>query len=860
LGAVSSPLDHGDGTYTATYTGAETPGRAKITATSESGKSGTTTIQLDGVDGVDGEKSKFKIFGSAAAQTGQPVSIEVLLVTTRGAPLSRRRVDLKIEPNADVQIKSAEKTNLEGKTIITFTAGTAGIYTLKGRSGKTILDGNLAAIFTGDPVVLPEMEGVEIISIPDPALRKVLESALHKWPGGDIIREHLEDLKTLSLAGKEIRDWTGLEYCISLQQLDLSNHQLQDLTSLPWAQLTRLTQLNLSNNQISDFSLLSNLASLQSLDLSHNQIYELSALVGLTYLGQLKLNHNQISDLTPLAKLPNLTQLYLGSGQKEQQNLVRDLKPLQNLPSLQELYLSGNQINNIGPIASLPALKSLELYHNPLNKSALLIHIPALEERKVTVSHNSSAPLSTTISGGTVQNGDQEVEVELLNQKGIVLQFSDKVSPGQVELKAKEGEALTVQAKWEEDQLTLNLPANQTFGYQTTYIIRLTGVKDADGIALEGDQVTFTTKAEVRLNPTFTLSASRPQQSANPGQQATYTLSLQGVDGFEETVKLSTTQTPANVTTGFDNSSIQLKAEQDKQPAKLVLTLPEDIAVETYPFTVLATSGGLSQNISLKLKVELPPSRVASLRLQAEPDQLTADGVSTSIITVTAKDDQGRALRGETLTLLASSGQVSDLVENKETATYTATYTAGSKVEQVTLTVVARNDKKGAIKLNLIEKPKIAPSFAISSLKAEQTGNPGGYISYLVKLEGKDGFADQVTLFATDLPEGISATFDPKEISLSTEDVLHTSQMTLTVGTAVEAYDYEITVLGTSSAGSTKKLTLTAKVESTDLELSTLTLIAKPKQVLLGQGLEVLGQLVILSESAEVKPEGLTIS
>ena len=234
-----------------------------------------------------------------------------------------------------------------------------------------------------------------------------------------------------------------------------------------------------------------------------------------------------------MAKLPNLTQLYLGSGQKEQQNLVRDLKPLQNLPSLQELYLSGNQINNIGPIASLPALKSLELYHNPLNKSSLLIHIPALEERKVTVSHNSSAPPSTTISGGTVQNGDQEVEVELLNQKGIVFQFSDKVSPGQVELKAKEGEALTVQAKWEEDQLTLNLPANQTFGYQTTYIIRLTGVKDADGIALEGGQVTFTTKAEVILNPTFTLSASQPQQSANPGQKATYTLSLQGLTALK---------------------------------------------------------------------------------------------------------------------------------------------------------------------------------------------------------------------------------------------------------------------------------------------------------------------------------------
>ena len=52
---------------------------------------------------------------------------------------------------------------------------------------------------------------------------------------------------------------------------------------------------------------------------------------------------------------------------------------------------------------------------------------------------------------------------------------------------------------------------------------------------------------------------------------------------------------------------------------------------------------------------------------------------------------------------------------------------------------------------------------------------------------------------------------------------------------------------------------LKAKLESTDLELTTLTLIIKPKEVQLGEALEVLGQVVTLSESAVEMPENTTI-
>ena len=109
-----------------------------------------------------------------------------------------------------------------------------------------------------------------------------------------------------------------------------------------------------------------------------------------------------------------------------------------------------------------------------------------------------------------------------------------------------------------------------------------------------------------------------------------------------------------------------------------------------------------------------------------------------------------------------------------------------TKALQVIITAKASNGKTGTLKLALTEKPKVTPTFTVSSLKPELIGNPGGTVSYLVKLEGKDKFADTVTLFATDLPKGVQADFDPKEVTLSAEDALKTSQVTLTVEKDIE--------------------------------------------------------------------------
>ena len=133
--------------------------------------------------------------------------------------------------------------------------------------------------------------------------------------------------------------------------------------------------------------------------------------------------------------------------------------------------------------------------------------------------------------------------------------------------------------------------------------------------------------------------------------------------------------------------------------------------------------------------------------------------------TQATKDAEGIIQAGEKITLTTNNGQISTPQE-KADGTYTATYTASTKALQVIITAKARNGKTGTLKLALTERPKVTPTFTVSSLKPELTGNPGGTISYLVKLEGKDKFADTVTLFATDLPKGIQATFDPKEVTM----------------------------------------------------------------------------------------------
>jgi hypothetical protein len=144
--------------------------------------------------------------------------------------------------------------------------------------------------------------------------------------------------------------------------------------------------------------------------------------------------------------------------------------------------------------------------------------------------------------------------------------------------------------------------------------------------------------------------------------------------------------------------------------------------------------------------------------------------------------------------------------------------------------------------------PAPTAELIVSALNTELTGTAGGFATYLITLEGKEGFAGNVKLFSSDLPPNVEAVFKPRVVSLSETELLATSQLTLTIPTDIAPHDYPFTVLAVPDSGETKELTMILKIEEV-LAITSLTLNLHPTAARFMEELNVLGQLISLSET-----------
>ncbi|HUT56014.1 MAG TPA: leucine-rich repeat domain-containing protein [bacterium] len=129
----------------------------------------------------------------------------------------------------------------------------------------------------------------------------------------------------------DVEHLEGIEFCVNLQDLNLSGGRISDLH--PLGDLKSLRELNLSNNLILSVEPLSGLTALESLDLGLNLIRDLRPLAGLTKLRELALYGNRIFDLRPLAGMTQMRILDLSA------NPLFDLGPLSHLKNLESLAL-----------------------------------------------------------------------------------------------------------------------------------------------------------------------------------------------------------------------------------------------------------------------------------------------------------------------------------------------------------------------------------------------------------------------------------------------------------------------------------------------------------------------------------------
>ena len=207
----------------------------------------------------------------------------------------------------------------------------------------------------------------QIVNIPDPNLRAVIENALGKVSSATITTADMATLTELTARNANISDLTGLEHA------------------------THLIRLELVGNNISVVSVLANLTNLESLFLDNNRISDIPPLAGLTKLTRLGLGGNNISDISALADLTDLTWLRLGD------NYISDISPLASLTRLTWMDFTLNNISDISPLVENTGMGSGDqvlLNDNPLNSSSIKTHIPTLQGREVTVEFENTANLN----------------------------------------------------------------------------------------------------------------------------------------------------------------------------------------------------------------------------------------------------------------------------------------------------------------------------------------------------------------------------------------------------------------------------------------------------------------------------------
>ena len=245
-----------------------------------------------------------------------------------------------------------------------------------------------------------------ILVIPDPNLRAVIAEVLDKEDANaPITLQEMATLTILRASNRDIKDLTGLEFAINLEELHANdNYKITDLSPLsdlinlrilsiynnpieslsPIAGLVNLERLLIIGDHISDISPLAGFVKLRHFLTWGNPISDLSPLAGLTQLNSLDICGADNPDISPLAQLTGLKSLYLPS------NGISDVSSLSKLTSLTRLNLEWNKISDVSPLAALTHLEYLGLHHNSISDFSSLAE---LSETTISRTFNPGAPI-----------------------------------------------------------------------------------------------------------------------------------------------------------------------------------------------------------------------------------------------------------------------------------------------------------------------------------------------------------------------------------------------------------------------------------------------------------------------------------
>ncbi|WP_053433597.1 leucine-rich repeat domain-containing protein [Sporosarcina globispora] len=326
----------------------------------------------------------------------------------------------------------------------------------------------------------------DIIHFPDKKLEKALKERLGL--DRDIQESDMLGLVSIDLSSAGIKDLSGLEKAVNLEDLSLWDNHIKDLSPLgglehlmsldldgnpitdlkPLTGLSNLLALFLSNTGIKDFSSLNELSGLMYLTLSNNGIESIPDISGLKNLEILELNSNDITSLKGLEGLSNLMMLTIESNPVSDFSALSKMKLLYldasytdmqnldwaaNLTQLEVLAIAGNSLSNISQLKNLKNLLMLMANDNQISEISVLLELEKLEY--VTLFNNEGLDLS---------EGSEAMKIiEQLLGKGVFVEYKD-FNEGMLNFDSITSTSNTIDVSWtyegeeeiEEYQLYLN--------------------------------------------------------------------------------------------------------------------------------------------------------------------------------------------------------------------------------------------------------------------------------------------------------------------------------------------------------------------------------------------------------------------
>ena len=321
----------------------------------------------------------------------------------------------------------------------------------------------------------------------------------------------------------------------------------------------------------------------------------------------------------------------------------------------------------------------------------------------------------------------------------------------------------------------------------------------------------------------FSISASPTTVTVTSGGSGTSTISTAVTSGAAQSVNLTASGVPAGASASFNPTPVTAGGSS-------TLTLSSGTAAPgTYTITVTGTGASATHSTTVTFVVNAVVANDFSINASPANVSVTSGGSGTS--TISTAVTSGAA---QTVNLSASglpTGATASFAPTSVTAGGSSTLTLSSGTAAVgTYTVTVTGTGTSATHsttVTFVIRAVVANDFSISANPTSVSVTAGGSGNSNISTAVTSGAAQTVTLSASGVPTGATATFAPTSVTAGGSSTLTLSSGSAAAGT----YTITVTGAGTSATHSTTVTFVINAVVANDFSIS-----ASPTSLTLASG------------------------